>query len=192
MTRLEYAIDAGDIANPSVMRRHEKNLDFLAELDFSMDVLWWGQVAKTDNDIDELSSDSAIQLLTVEQFFQIANYLPKPKFSPFYWLRDKIFPKAKAKGFTNKSQVRRSPQTVLPQFEYASGTRLETWQNSLINNKHILDASATGTGKSYDAGRLRPELFAGVERIIYISNDSRNVTTRLCRIGNYCLLVIVA
>jgi len=177
LTRLEYAIDAGDIANPSVMRRHEKNLDFLAELDFAVDILWWGQVAKTDDDIDELSSGAAIQLLTVEQFFQIAHYLPKPKFSPFSWLRDKIFPKKTAKGFTSKAQVRRSPQSVLPQFEYASGTRLETWQNLLISNKHILDASATGTGKSYDAGRLRPEMFAGVERIIYISNDSRNVTT---------------
>ncbi len=177
LTRLEYAIDAGDIANPSVMRRHEKNLDFLTELDFAVDILWWGQVAKTDDDIDELSSGAAIQLLTVEQFFQIANYQPKQKFSPFQWLKDKLFPKKSAKGFTNKSQVRRSPQSVLPQFEYASGTRLETWQNLLISNKHILDASATGTGKSYDAGRLRPEMFAGVERIIYISNDSRNVTT---------------
>ena len=177
LTRLEYAIDAGDIANPSVMRRHEKNLDFLAELDFSIDVLWWGQVAKTDDDIDELSSGATIQLLTVEQFFQIANYQPKPKFSPFQWLKDKIFPKKTAKGFTNKSQVRRSPQPALPQFEYVSGSRLETWQNSLSNHKNILDASATGTGKSYDAGRLRPEMFDGVERIIYISNDSRNVTT---------------
>ncbi|TYQ30532.1 hypothetical protein PseudUWO310_08405 [Pseudanabaena sp. UWO310] len=175
LTRLEYAIDAGDISNQSVMRRHEKNLDFLAELDFTVDVLWWGQVAKTANDIDELSSDATIQLLTVEQFFQIANYLPKPKFSPFQWLKDKIFPKDKAKSFANK--VKRSPLHSLPQFEYESGKRLETWRDSLLTHKHVLDASATGTGKSYDVGRLRPEMFDGVERIIYISNDSRNVTT---------------
>ncbi len=177
LTRLEYAIDAGDVANPSVMRRHEKNLDFLAELDFAIDILWWGQVAKTDNDIDELSSDTAIQLLTVEQFFQIANYQPKPKFSPLQWLKDKFFPKKTAKGFTNKSQVRRSPQPTLPKFVYEAGARLETWRDSLLNHKHILDTSATGTGKSYDAGRLRTELLDGVDRIIYISNDSRNVTT---------------
>ena len=178
LTRLEYAIDAGDIANPSVMRRHEKNLDFLAELDFAIDVLWWGQVAKTDDDIDELSSDAAIQLLMVEQFFQIANYKPKPKFSPFQWLKDKLFPKKAASGFTNKSdKPRLSPQPTLPKFVYEAGTRLETWRDSLLTNKHILDTSATGTGKSYDAGRLRPELFDSVERIIYISNDSRNVTT---------------
>ncbi|ELS31712.1 MULTISPECIES: hypothetical protein, partial [Pseudanabaena] len=177
VTRLEYAIDAGDVGNPSVMRRHEKNLDFLAELDFTVDVLWWGQFAKTDDDIDELSNDATIQLLTVEQFFQIANYQPKPKFSPFQWLKDKLFPKKTAKGFTNKSQVKRSPQSPVSQFEYESGKRLETWRDSLLTHKHVLDASATGTGKSYDAGRLRPDLFDGVERIIYISNDSRNVTT---------------
>ncbi|NUN67364.1 hypothetical protein HCU40_22230 (plasmid) [Pseudanabaena biceps] len=175
LTRLEYAIDAGDIANPSVMRRHEKNLDFLSELDFAVDVLWWGQVVKTDDDIDELSSEAAIQLLTVEQFFQIANYHPKPKFSPFQWLKDKIFPKKTAKGFTNK--VDRSLQPAIPKFEYDSGTRLDTWRDSLLTHKHILDASATGTGKSYDAGRLRPDLFDAVDRVIYISTDSRNVTT---------------
>ncbi len=177
LTRLEYAIDAGDIANPSVMRRHEKNLDFLTELDFAIDVLWWGQVAKTDDDIDELASGADIQLLTVEQFFHLANYKPKPKFSPIQWLKDKFFPKPEAKGFMNKSESRRSPQSTLPQFVYESGSRLATWQDSLLTHKHILDASATGTGKSYDAGRLRPQMFDGVERIIYISNDSRNVTT---------------
>jgi len=175
VTRLEYAIDAGDVGNPSVMRRHERNLDFIADLGYQTDVLWWGQFTKANNDIDELSSGAEIQLLTVEQFFQIANYQPQPKFSPFQWLKDKIFPKKTAKGFTNK--VERSPQPTLTQFEYESETRLETWCDSLINHKHVLDASATGTGKSYDAGRLRPEMFDGVERIIYISNDSRNVTT---------------
>jgi hypothetical protein len=174
-TRLEYAIDAGDVANPSVMRRHEKNLDFIADLGYQIDVLWWGQFTKADDDIDELSSGSEIQILTIEQFFQIANYQPKPKFSPFQWLKDKLFPKKIPKGFAGK--VERSPQPVLPQFEYASGIRLETWHDSLLAHKHVLDTSATGTGKSYDAGRLRPELFDGVERIIYISNDSRNVTT---------------
>jgi hypothetical protein len=175
LTRLEYAIDAGDIANSSVMRRHEKNLDFLVDLGYVINILWWGQFAKTDNDIDELSIGADIQLLTVEQFFQMANYQPKPKFSPLQWLKNKIFPKAK--GFTNSSEKPMRSQPTLPQFVYESGTRLETWSDSLLTHKHILDASATGTGKSYDAGRLRPELIDGVERIIYISNDSRNVTT---------------
>ena len=172
VTRLEYAIDAGDIANPSVMRRHEKNLNFLADLDFAVDVLWWGQFAKTDRDIDELSDGSDIELLSVEQFFQIANYQSKTKLSPLQWLSDKLFPKSNP-----KSGVKRSPD-IAPDYEYASGERLKSWQNSLANHKHVLDASATGTGKSHDAGSLRPELFGdGIEKIIYIYSDSRNVTT---------------
>jgi hypothetical protein len=135
-------------------------------------VLWWGQVAKTNHDIDELSSGATIQLLTVEQFFQIANYQPQPKFSPFQWLSNKLFPKSKP-----KSGVKRSPD-IGPDYEYASGERLTSWQNSLQTHKHVLDASATGTGKSHDAGLLRPEMFGGrIEKIIYIYSDSRNVTT---------------
>jgi hypothetical protein len=47
----------------------------------------------------------------------------------------------------------------------------------VAHHKHVLDTSFTGTGKSYDAGRLRPELLDGIDRVIYISTDSRNVTT---------------
>ena len=177
-TRLEYAIDAGDVANPAVMRRHEKNLDFLSHLDYHVDVLWWNQWLKTDDDIDELVDSSKIQLLTIKQFFEVANYQPKPKFSPLAWLRDRIFPPSKALGFAGKAaQVKRNLQDSTPKLEYQADSRLETWQSLLKTHKHILDASATGTGKSYDAGRLRPELLDGADRIIYISNDSRNVTT---------------
>jgi hypothetical protein len=172
LTKLEYAIDAGDIANSSVMRRHEKNLDFLAALDFAVEVLWWGQFAKTDCDIDELSDVSDIDLLSIEQFFQIANYQPQTKLSPLQWLSDKLFPKSKP-----KSDVKRSPDNA-PDYEYASGERLTSWQNALRSHKHVLDASATGTGKSHDAGSLRPEMFGdGIKKIIYIYSDSRNVTT---------------
>jgi hypothetical protein len=186
-TRLEYAIDAGDVANPSVLRRHEKNLRFIADLGFAIDVLWWGQLTKDDDDIDELVDSSVIELLTVEKFFAIANYQPKPKFAPFQWFKDKLFPESKpprkAQGF-----VRRSPQVssissvssispISSTLTYTSGARLETWRNLLKSHKHLLDTSETGTGKSYDAGLLHPEMFDDIDRIIYISNDSRNVTT---------------
>ncbi len=171
LTRLEYAIDAGDVVNKQVMRRHENNLDFLVELGYDIDVLWWGQFTKDDDDIDELFDRSNIQLLTIAQFFEIAKYKPKTASSPFQWLQDKLFPQPKAKGFA------RSHQVTNPALEYKSGTRLETWRNSLQAHKHVLDASATGMGKSHDAGLLRPELLDGVDKIIYVSNDSRNVTT---------------
>ncbi|MBD2175316.1 hypothetical protein H6F42_00100 [Pseudanabaena sp. FACHB-1998] len=184
-TRLEYAIDAGDVANPSVLRRHEKNLNFIAELGFAIDVLWWGQLTKDADDIDELGDSSMIELLTVAQFWAIANYQPKPKFAPFQWFKDRLFPEqnpqpqVKALGFVRRSpQV--SPSPINPSsstLTYTSGTRLETWRDLLKSHKHLLDTSETGTGKSHDAGLLRPEMFNDIERIIYISNDSRNVTT---------------
>jgi hypothetical protein len=174
-TRLEYAIDAGDIANPSVMRRHEKNLDFISDLGYQVDVLWWGQFAKTDHDIDELSNAANIKLLTVEQFFNLANYQPKPKLSPLQWLSDKLFPRSKTKNTVKRSPDRTFTGSV---DEYAQGSRLTTWQKSLQSHKHVLDASATGTGKSHDAGSLRPDMFGDfIEKIIYIYSDSRNVTT---------------
>jgi len=172
-TRLEYAIDAGDIANPSVMRRHEKNLDFISDLGYQVDMLWWGQFTKTDHDIDELTNGAIIELLTVEQFFKLANYQPKPKLSPLQWLSDKLFPKT-------KNAVKRSPDRTFTGSadEYVQGSRLTTWQNSLQSHKHVLDTSATGMGKSHDAGSLRPDMFGdGIEKIIYIYGDSRNVTT---------------
>ncbi|MFN5388855.1 MAG: hypothetical protein ACK5VA_12885 [Pseudanabaena sp.] len=171
LTRLEYAIDAGDVINKQVMLRHENNLDFLVELGYSIDVLWWGQFTKDDDDIDELSDRANIQLLTITQFFEIAKYKPTAKLAPFQWLQNKLFLKPKAKGFA------RSHQITSPALEYKSGTRLETWRNSLQSHKHVLDASATGMGKSHDAGLLRPELLDGIDKIIYVSNDSRNVTT---------------
>ena len=174
LTRLEYAIDAGDIANPSVMRRHEKNLNFLADLGYGIDVLWWGQITKEEDDIDELdklTEESKIQLLTVAQFFAIAKYQPQPKSAPLQWLKDKLFPQPKAQGFA------RSLPITKPILEYKAETRLETWRKSLQSHRHILDASATGGGKSHYAGLLRPEMFEGIDRIIYVSNDSRNVTT---------------
>ncbi|WP_126391407.1 hypothetical protein [Pseudanabaena sp. ABRG5-3] len=171
-TKLEYAIDAGDVANPSVMRRHQKNLDSLTDLGYQIDVLWWGQFTKSDRDIDELTDATNIEILTIEQFFQIANYQAIPKFAPWQWLQNKLFPKPKAKGFT-----KRSPQFINNLQEYPAGARRETWHNALQSHKHVLDASATGTGKSYDVGLLRPEMFNGIAKIIYISKDSRNVTT---------------
>jgi hypothetical protein len=176
-SRIEYAIDAGDIANPAVMRRHEKNLDLIKELGYRIDVLWWGQVAKTDADIDEIPNTTNIQLLNVDQFFQIANYQPQPKFSPFTWLRSQIFPQPKSQGFAQRSVPKQKSLTPNPSFKYAEGQRIDAWRSVLKDQKHVLDASFTGTGKSYDAGRLRPESLDGIDQVIYISTDSRNVTT---------------
>lgn len=202
-TRIEYAIDAGDIANIGVLRRHEKNLDFIANLGFAIDVMWWEQFTKDDDDIDELADSSVIKLLTVEQFWEIANYQPKNKTAPIDPINEVLQenqqknPLPKAQGFVKRSAQNDITgdsitensitensitddsinETSAPDETYASGKRLETWKKVLILEKHVLDTSETGTGKSHDVGLLRPEMFDGIERIIYIYTDSRNVTT---------------
>ena len=73
--------------------------------------------------------------------------------------------------------------------DYQIGERLEAWKNLLTIEhpdphsptgqsvfKMILDSSAPGTGKSFDAGRVTPELF-NAKRVIYVSNEHRNPST---------------
>lgn len=57
-----------------------------------------------------------------------------------------------------------------------SGERLNTWAEALEQSKYILDVSSTGTGKSFDAGQVSPELF-GARQVIYVSAEHRNPST---------------
>ncbi|MEM6399790.1 MAG: hypothetical protein AAF757_06090, partial [Cyanobacteria bacterium P01_D01_bin.116] len=57
---------------------------------------------------------------------------------------------------------------------YEKVDRVSTWIESPF--QYIFDSSGTGSGKSYDAGRLQPSDF-GASQIFYVSNDSRNPTT---------------
>lgn len=60
--------------------------------------------------------------------------------------------------------------------KYDPGDRLHIWQvANHLGYRHILDTSATGTGKSFDAGRLTPEMF-DARQVIYISKEHRNPT----------------
>jgi len=53
---------------------------------------------------------------------------------------------------------------------YPREERLSFWEKKLKEYKYILDSSPTGTGKTYDAGRLPGPC-------LYISNDHRNPST---------------
>ncbi|MCY7273637.1 MAG: hypothetical protein LH702_07805, partial [Phormidesmis sp. CAN_BIN44] len=62
--------DAGDVINPHVMGRHKRTAHQFPETKF----LWWGQVTKQENDIDEVTSAelASAQLLTWAEFEAIA------------------------------------------------------------------------------------------------------------------------
>lgn len=82
-------------------------------------------------------------------------------------------------GVGHKSEVKVEPKPTktLPKIEYQLSERLNVWEEAKKRGcKYILDTSATGTGKSYDAGRATNELF-GVRQLIYASAEHRNPTT---------------
>lgn len=82
-------------------------------------------------------------------------------------------------GFGRKDEVEVAPpppQQDVPKYDQSE--RIDVWQAaSHLGYKHVLDKSDTGTGKSYDAGRLTPEMFPEARQIIYVSTDHRNPTT---------------
>jgi hypothetical protein len=157
--------DAGDINNPQVMLRWSKEIKFLESLGKPILIGWWGQETKNDDDIDELENLDQVEFLTPSQFLAMGKSEPLPFWEQIKRLaaRDRKKPKKPAPSpLPNK----REPKI------YDRSERLSLW----ASGKNILDTSPTGSGKSYDAGTLTPDML-GVSDIIYITNDPRNVST---------------
>ena len=66
--------DAGAVCNPNVVRQYQKLFDLLQEWGYEAQVAWWGQIEKTDGDVDEIDSVtlSKIDYLSPQEFSQIA------------------------------------------------------------------------------------------------------------------------
>ena len=91
-------------------------------------------------------------------------------------LKNKRF---KAYGFS-KSQLEKQAEIKCQPQSYKQHERLDIWSNS--PRKFIADSSATGTGKSFDSGRLQPHDF-GVSKVLYVTGDPRNATTATLKQG---------
>ncbi|MGI2907952.1 hypothetical protein [Tolypothrix sp. VBCCA 56010] len=65
-------VDAGAIANPNVMNQYRRTYKLVTKIGYNCVVAWWGQYSKTDCDIDELSADVEVALITFSQFEEIA------------------------------------------------------------------------------------------------------------------------
>jgi hypothetical protein len=157
--------DAGDINNPQVMLRWSREIKFLETLGKPISIAWWGQKTKDDDDIDELDNIELIEFLSPSQFLEIAK-----KDLPFW-------EKVKRLAFKDRKKPKKPVPSPLPNKRepkiYDRSNRLSLWKEG----KYILDASPTGSGKSYDAGTLTPDML-GVSDIIYITSDPRNATTQ--------------
>jgi hypothetical protein len=62
--------DAGDVENPQVCQRWEREIAKLIQWGYSVQVAWWEQITKLENDIDEITPEQlkAIRYLTPQQF----------------------------------------------------------------------------------------------------------------------------
>ncbi|HEY9772144.1 MAG TPA: plasmid replication protein, CyRepA1 family, partial [Coleofasciculaceae cyanobacterium] len=71
---LAIAPDGGDVLNPQVMRRWEKQINYLKQFKKPIRIIWWGQVQKSDGDLDEIDSVtfSKAEHLTPKEFFKLA------------------------------------------------------------------------------------------------------------------------
>lgn len=64
--------DAGSVLNSSVLRQYRRTVDLVTGWGFTVQFAWWGQVSKTDKDVDELDNFDGLKYLSVEEFFQLA------------------------------------------------------------------------------------------------------------------------
>jgi hypothetical protein len=157
--------DAGDINNPQVMLRWSREIKFLESLGKPILIGWWGQETKNDDDIDELDNIESIEFFSPSQFLAMGKSEPLPFWEQIKRLaaRDRKKPK---KPVPSPLPTKREAKI------YDRSERLSLWKEG----KYILDTSPTGSGKSYDAGTLTPDML-GVTDIFYVTNDPRNVTT---------------
>ncbi len=71
------------------------------------------------------------------------------------------------------SPIKNQPAVI---YQNAGRDRTDNWAQALKRYKNVLDVSATGTGKSFDAGMVTPELF-DARQVIYVSAEHRNPST---------------
>ena len=125
--------DSGAIENPNVMRSYRN----LARQIPDLTVAWWGQVSKSGRDCDELIGDKSIELLTWEQFEQLA---PTPNAIPF--VRPDI---------TNRlaNRVKRTPNRNIGSREFKEIAR------ELPTSGTVVLVGAKGTAKSEAIGIMK-------------------------------------
>ncbi|GFE71958.1 hypothetical protein CFPU101_45680 [Chroococcus sp. FPU101] len=177
--------DGGSFQNNNVLSQYIKVFDLLKSWNYQIDVAWWEQLQKSDGDIDEISNDKlkAIAYLSVDEFLAFSpNQKPTQDklISKNRWTFKKLVSQLteKANRIKPVGFGKTEPTELLPieSKKYQKCDRLQTWLDS--EAKNLLDVSGTGLGKSFDAGRLTVDLFDGeIDRIIYVTNDPRNVTT---------------
>ena len=153
--------DAGSLVNENVTNQYRKLSDILP-----IQIAYWGHgFDKKLGDVDEIGSLELIEFIAPSQFLAMG----KSESFPFWEQVKRLVAR-------DRKKTRKPAPSPLPTKReakiYDRSERLSLWKEG----KYILDTSPTGSGKSYDAGTLTPDML-GVTDIFYVTNDPRNVTT---------------
>lgn len=173
---IEFYPDAGAVFNRQVLRQYRATWKLLRQWGYEIRVAWWGQETKSTLDIDELDSTQSIEWITTAQFEVLAH----PRFDWLEQLQQTL--KRQTKPLESALSLRRrlgeGKESEKDVVSYGKDDRLQTWQQAISQGyRYILDRSATGTGKSFDAGNTVPEqLSEAAGQIIYLSDQHRNPT----------------
>lgn len=130
--------DAGDASNPQVRPRNESTIKALTDFGYGVRVMWWGQILKSDLDIDHQPENFKYKLITPEDFWAICD-------------REKINVEAR------KAQAEINSLSYKPALEFAS---------KFLPDLHLpkpgsflfID-SPMGSGKTFQTKRLIGEFF---------------------------------
>jgi hypothetical protein len=178
--------DAGAVKNPHVLHAYTTTVEIFDFHNLSMEVAWWGQVKKSDGDIDEIPGDRPIEFISVQEFNNIANQ--KPAKNTFYQacinLTNKLMGTATgAKKLAQRLKTGLIRSEVDQYYKPGEGSKL---YGKLVRSghKYILDNSPTGTGKTHTVSQLKQgECFLQPDngdevrtRIVYCPPSHRNPT----------------
>ena len=108
-------------------------------------------------------------------YHHIVNHPPAKATSPLGFITDFITEVAPKSVFLK--QLQQNKRAVpKPDKVFSPEQRGNIYADAALRVRVILDTSGTGSGKSYGAGELTPEMF-GVRQLIYFSDQHRNPTT---------------
>jgi len=177
---IEFYPDAGAVDNHHVLRQYQAAWELLRDWGYEVQVMWWGQLTKEGLDIDELANFGEIQDISPSKLLQLSPYQSYSLFQQIAKAGKRCPWKLDRTGEVKLEGEKKTNSII----EYAEGERRNAWMQARREGyKYVLEQSIAGLGKSTDAGKTEPKMF-GVEKSVYLSNQSRNPTVDSLKIEN--------
>jgi hypothetical protein len=169
--------DAGSVMNKHVVDTYARTHQYLKSIGRETHVGWWGQTTKEAGDIDELSSDLIIQIISWDKFDRYCKQAPK--------ILGSI---TRFKDLAHRKRSRVTPELThidrRADETYRDKSELEDALSRSIADpsiKAVLDISAPGSGKSTVIGSVRSVI--GIDTHMYVHSQHRNPTTEQVETG---------